>query len=415
MGRPARERLERERPGPGVQDRGRAARRAAVRDSSIEKRASRTRSEVGPRGNRHAAREGARTKHAPGDVAQARTSPKNGPVHSLFDSDLQKEYDPFMPRSWRCLLALQTLLVVFGLSASSFAQTKMSAAILGLDSDDAERQADALSGALAHASPCPTRVDDQRKHRFDRAHHRRASLPTRIRMRRAKSTSASSSRPIDFFWGNVRRIGPDQLAAEVHYWQKGKPDSSVRRSFPDTAKDATDPGAKAAAAHIFEKLTGSTPLGGTLTVTAGNGEGAVLVDDEQKGALDHGVAHLDLAPGPHNVEVRSSGFMPSKQTVTVVAGNEAQVTMTLVPVAAPPDVPHQRRHATAAGHSPGHGKGRMIVGLALIGLGVIAEGVAGYEGCSSSRIVRRGTATQISTCDPGSPARHVDEHRHGRR
>lgn len=274
----------------------------------------------------------------------------------------------------------------------------MSAAILGLDSDDAERQADALSGALrtrARAQPGWTISDNTDSIALVTAALRCPSHPDAT----CEKHIGEQLKTDRFFWGNVKRIGPNQLAAEVHYWQKGKPDSSVREIFPDTANNATDPAAKAAATHIFEKLTGASAPGGTLTVTAGTGEGAVLVDGEQKGSLDHGVAHIDLAPGSHEVEVRSSGFMPSKQNVNVVAGNEAQVSMTLVPVAAAPEVPHHDDTQPPPETSSGHGKGRMIVGLALIGLGVIAEGVAGYEGLQflSNRSTWNGY--QITTCD----------------
>ena len=279
----------------------------------------------------------------------------------------------------------------------------MSAAILGLDSDDAERQADALSAALrtrARAQPGWIISDNTDSIALVTAALRCPSHPDAT----CEKHIGEQLKTDRFFWGNVRRIGPNQLAAEVHYWQKGKPDSSVREIFPDSAKDATDPATKAAAAHIFEKLTGATPPGGTLTVTAGTGEGAVLVDGEQKGSLDHGVAHIDLAPGTHEVEVRSSGFMPSKQSVTVVAGNEAQVSMTLVPVAAPPNVPHHDDTQPPPETGGGHGKGRMIVGLALIGLGVIAEGVAGYEGLRFLSNRSTWNDYQITSCAQASPA-----------
>ncbi|MEO8877269.1 MAG: hypothetical protein ABI461_16870, partial [Polyangiaceae bacterium] len=100
----------------------------------------------------------------------------------------------------------------------------------------------------------------------------------------------------------------------------------------------------------------------------------------QKAALDHGSTKIDLPPGSHTIEVRSSGFEPSKQTVNVVAANEALVTMTLVPVAAAPVVPH--KDDTTVQPTSSHGNGRTILGLALIGLGVVAEGIAGYEGLS---------------------------------
>lgn len=307
-----------------------------------------------------------------------------------------------MARTWRFFVALQTLLLLVAFAGPSFAQQKTSAAILGLDSDDAERQADGLSAALrarARAQSGWTISDNTDSIALVTAALRCPSHPDAT----CEKHIGEQLKTDRFFWGTVRRIGPGQLAAEVHYWQKGKPDSSVREIFPDSAKDASDPLMKTAASHIFEKLTGSAPLGGTLTVKAGDGEGAVIVDDEQKGSLDHGVAHIDLPPGQHTVEVRSSGFMPSKQTVTIVAGNEAQVSLTLVPVAAPPVVPHKDDTQPPPEASSGHGKGRTILGIALIGLGVVSEAIAGYEGLSflSNRSTWNGY--QPAQCDQKTP------------
>ncbi|MEO7112440.1 MAG: PEGA domain-containing protein [Polyangiaceae bacterium] len=284
-----------------------------------------------------------------------------------------------MARSWRWLVALQALLLVLGLSTRASAQQKTNAAILGLDSDDAERQADALSAALrsrARMQPGWTISDNTDSIALVTAALRCPSHPDAT----CEKHIGEQLKTDKFFWGNVRRIGPGQLSAEVHFWQRGKPDSSVKEIFPEATKDATDPNARLAATHIFEKLTGATPLNGSVTIKAGEGEGAVIVDGEQKGSLDHGTTKLDLAPGTHTIEVRASGFEASKQTVNVVASNDALVTMTLVPVAVAPSVPHRDDTATPPDASQAHGKGRLIVGLALIGLGVVAEGIAGYEG-----------------------------------
>ncbi len=286
-----------------------------------------------------------------------------------------------MARSWRWLFALQALLLVFGLSTRASAQQKTNAAILGLDSDDAERQADALSSALrtrARQQPGWTISDNTDSIALITAALRCPSHPDAT----CEKHIGEQLKTDKFFWGSVKKIGPGQLSAEVHYWQRGKPDSSTKEIFPESIKDANDPNARTAATHIFEKLSGAGPLNGSVTIKAGDGDGAVIVDGEQKGSLDHGTAKLDLPPGSHSIEVRASGYEASKQTVTVVASNEALVTMTLVPVAAPPPVPHKDDTAPEDQASSGHGKGRLIVGLALIGLGVVSEVIAGVEAIS---------------------------------
>jgi len=286
-----------------------------------------------------------------------------------------------MARSWRWLVTLQTLLLLLGcatLSTRAHAQTKSTgAAILGLDSDDAERQADALTTALrsrARSQPGWTISDNTDSIALITAALRCPSHPDAT----CEKHIGEQLKTDRFFWGTVKKVGPGQLSAEVHYWQRGKPDSQVKEIFPESVTSAADANARTAASHIFEKLTASSPLNGSVTVKAGDGEGAVIVDGEQKASLDHGTAKLDLTPGSHAIEVRASGFEPSKQTVNVVASNEALVTMTLVPVATAPVVPH--RDDTTVTPEASRGKTRTIVGIALIGLGVIAEGIAGYEG-----------------------------------
>lgn len=283
-----------------------------------------------------------------------------------------------MARSWRWLVFLQTLLCIVGSSTLAFAQTgKNSAAILGLDSDDAERQADALSSALrtrARAQPGWTISDNTDSIALVTAALRCPAHPDAT----CEKHIGEQLKTEKFMWGTVKRVGPGQLAVEVHYWQRGKADSSVKEIVPDSVKDANDPAAKTAASHIFEKLTGATPIAATLTVKAGEGQGSVFVDDEAKGSLTNGTAKIDVTPGTHVVEVRSPGFMPSKQTVTVAASSDTPVTLTLVAAAAAQNTPPTTEPPPVAPSRAG--KGRTIVGVALIGLGVVAEGIAGYEG-----------------------------------
>ncbi|HEX7663275.1 MAG TPA: carboxypeptidase-like regulatory domain-containing protein [Polyangiaceae bacterium] len=284
-----------------------------------------------------------------------------------------------MARSWRWLVFLQTFLCIVGVSSVGFAQQtgKTSAAILGLDSDDAERQADALSSALrtrARAQAGWVISDNTDSIALVTAALRCPAHPDAT----CEKHIGEQLKTDKFMWGTVKRVGPGQLAAEVHYWQRGKADSSVREIFPDSVKDATDPAVKAAASHIFEKLTGATPLGGTVTVKAGEGSGAVFVDDEAKGTLTNGSAKIDVAPGQHTIEVRAEGFMPSKQTVNVTASADTPVTLTLVPAAATANPPPPVEPPPVA-PSKG-GSGRKILGFALIGLGVVSEAIAGYEG-----------------------------------
>ncbi len=135
----------------------------------------------------------------------------------------EKEYDPRMARSLALAnRALQALLVVLGLSTRASLNKDQCRNSPGLDSDDAERQADALSSALrsrARLQPGWTVSDNTDS----------IALITAAPLRCPSHPDATCEKHIGeqlktdkFFWGNVHKVGPGQLSAEVHYWQRGK-------------------------------------------------------------------------------------------------------------------------------------------------------------------------------------------------
>jgi hypothetical protein len=122
-----------------------------------------------------------------------------------------------------------------------------------------------------------------------------------------------------------------QVVAEIHMWTRGKPDANATEAYSDNVKDPGDESLLAVAVQALGKLTG-TVLGGTAVIHAGTGAGAVFVDGTQAGALEGGIAKLDVAQGAHVFEVRVPRFQVASQNATVPLAASADVSFTLTPL-----------------------------------------------------------------------------------
>ncbi len=81
-------------------------------------------------------------------------------------------------------------------------------------------------------------------------------------------------------------------------------------------------------------LRPAPPQGGSLRVLA-NVQGAIAsLDGELLGEAP--AAAEDVAPGEHIVEVRADGYQPAQRTVTIEAGQQRVVSITLEEIVAPP-------------------------------------------------------------------------------
>jgi hypothetical protein len=139
-----------------------------------------------------------------------------------------------------------------------------------------------------------------------------------------------------FVWGTLSKGGAGQVKAVVHMWARGKSDVEATNAYSDNIKDANDESLRAIATSLFGTLSGSG-ANGTVVVHAGNGGGDVLVDGSPHGALDGGVARIDVPVGPHTISVRVPGFdAGAAQTTNVALGAEQDVTIALSPSAPPP-------------------------------------------------------------------------------
>lgn len=238
-------------------------------------------------------------------------------------------------------------------------------AVLAFDSEDSEEQADAITGAirsriraaqgwsliettqslgmLTAALKCPTRP------------------PPECQVKIAEQLKAER-----YIWGIVAK-GPaqGQVTAEIHLYQKGKPDTVLRESYADNLKDSNDDTIRKIATRIVERLGGTAV--GVIIVRATEQTGEVVVDGDKRVPLDKGTARIELAAGGHSIEVTGTGGEPVKRNVLVTAGRETVVELTAAaPTVEPP---------TEASKV----KTRKIIGGVTMGVGAVLGGIAVYE------------------------------------
>jgi hypothetical protein len=242
---------------------------------------------------------------------------------------------------WRWLAVLCTILLVLGArnaSAQPKGGTKSTAVnppgstpVLAFESDDAEDQADAFTTAfrnrLKQASGWTLSENPPSLGLLTAALKCRVDAPCLQRVGDQLKTDK-------FFWGRLARVGKSQVAVEAHYWQRGKHDSVVKETYSDDLRDPNNENLKRVASRVFERLTGTLTTG-TVAVTAGRGSGTVLVDGAEAGQLAGGQTTLELKAGAHTIEVRAEGYMPVRQSVSVVIGAETQLTVDLVALGVP--------------------------------------------------------------------------------
>jgi hypothetical protein len=246
--------------------------------------------------------------------------------------------------------------------------------VLGIDSDDAEDQADALTGALR------SRVRSAPGWSLQETTHALGMLTAALRCP-ARPDAACLQKIGDqlhtdrFIWGFLVKAPGSQVTAEVHLWARGKPDASVRETYSANLHDQNDETLRTIATRMLEKITG-LPSTGTLTVHAGDAEGTVWINGEKKKPLDHGSAVIDLAPGTYDVEVRAQGFATAREEKVVVAGGQD----TSVPLKLKPEEEADAEQATTP--STSHTDWQRIAGWSLVGVGAVAAVVSVVEAVS---------------------------------
>jgi len=258
-------------------------------------------------------------------------------------------------------------------------------AVLAFDSDDAEEQADALTGALrsrVRASQGWSLIETSQSLGMLAAALRCPGKPIPAECEQRIAEQIKSER---YIFGYVTRgPGPNTVTAEVHLYQRSRPDTVIKESYTENLRDQNDDSLRKIAQKMLDRLGGSAV--GAIVVKLGAESGEVVVDGDKRVPLANGVARLELAPGSHSVEVIASDKSSQKRNVLVTAGKETVVDLSL------------------SGSSSGEGfrsessfPTRKVVGggLAVLGLGAAVLSVVSILNYQDAQ--DRGDALQAST------------------
>jgi hypothetical protein len=292
-------------------------------------------------------------------------------------------------------------LAVVARPAAADASRPQSIHVLEVDSDDADEQAEALTGALrsrTRSAPGWVLLDTTQSLSMLTAALRCPPHPDAGCLQRIGEQLKAER----YIWGTLTRqgAGPHQVTAELHFWARGKADIVVKETYSDNLKDQGDDTLRKIASRIFERLTGGNAS--SVTIHAGTAEGLVIVDADQKVALKQGSATLLLPSGSHTVEVDATGFARASQTVTVT-GAAQEINFDLQ-VTGPPFVP------PSSSGSPGSSRralkwGMLIGGGALlVAGGVLAIVFESERSTDKSNEAVSPSGVNLCTVTPQTPA-----------
>lgn len=272
-------------------------------------------------------------------------------------------------------------------------------AVLALDSEDAEDQAAALTGAVrsrVRASDGWSLTETTQSLGMLTAALKCPPRPTPECQERIGEQLKSPS----YVWGFVTK-GPQrgEVTAEVHLYQRNKPDTVIKRTFAENLKDQNDDALQRVAADTLAKI-GEGAVGTLVVRAPANASGEVVVDAVKRVPLSGGQAHLTLAPGSHAVEIEATGVAPTKRNVLVTAGKEASLDA----------VSLEQASASAPSEASAPFPTKKVVGGVALGAGVVLAAFAVqqyllYEDLQDrgdSMVERRLIPPGARPCDPGT-------------
>jgi hypothetical protein len=241
--------------------------------------------------------------------------------------------------------------------ADSSTSDTVAVAVLAFDSDDAEEQADALTGSVR------SRVRASQGWSLIETTQSLGMLSAALRCP-AKPLSAECAAKVGeqlkverYIYGYVAKGPAGQVTAELHLYQRGKPDTVAKESYTDNLKDQNDDTLRKIAQRLLDRLGGNAV--GVAIIHFGTEGGEAVIDGEKHIPLDRGAARLELSPGSHSVEVSAPGQPAQKRTILVTAGKETSVDLTPTKAATEPPPRPEKPFPT-----------RKVIGVAAMVVGV---------------------------------------------
>ena len=234
-------------------------------------------------------------------------------------------------------------------------------AVLTIQTLDAFEQADAFTGALK------TAVEDAEGWTYAQLEKDHALLFLTSSLDCTDPPDAACEQKIGdelkvdrFVWGTLTKDGND-VAGELHLWVRGQGASrGAKYRFP---VNVVVPGDRAFTDLVLAKfleVAGPAPPA-KVKIRAGSVDGSVRVGGKEVGKIVAGSATIELPPGTHKITVVADGYEEMSTSIEVKALEQREVSLTPVKQSGGPDV-------------------QKILGIASIGVGVVAAGVATYAG-----------------------------------
>lgn len=206
-------------------------------------------------------------------------------------------------------------------------------ALLAVDSDDAEQQAEGLTGALrshVRAADGLSLVDTSQSIGILTAALRCPQRPTPD----CQTKIADQLRIDAYVWGLLAKAGKGEVTAELHFYRRGRPEIVATETYAENLKDQNDDALKRVATKLVDTLA-SQALGTLHVEVAKAPSGSVKVDAGKTVPLASGVATLRLPPGTHNIVVEAPGLETVRKTLSVTPGGAERLALTASPDGAP--------------------------------------------------------------------------------
>lgn len=236
-----------------------------------------------------------------------------------------------MRRFWMVLASVVALTSILTMARVARAEPTQ-VAVLPIDSEDAEDQAEALTTALR------SRVKDSPALRLSETSQSLGVLTTALKCSRVPDMTcqtkiADQLKLERYVWGTMQKSPGSQVTVELHLFQRGKPAAPIRETYSDNLRDQNDETLRKVAQRLLDRLLGRTA--GTVVVRVSPAvAGEVVVDAGRRVPLSGGSARVEVAYGAHAVEVVAKGYGSQKREVAVPPGGDVAVDVTLTPTPA---------------------------------------------------------------------------------
>lgn len=254
-------------------------------------------------------------------------------------------------------MRLGSTLVVTALAsfvALSEAQAQeLPVAVIGVQTENAFQQADALTAALRRA------VDTTEGYAPQEGEWSLQMLVLGLECAEPPDAAceekiAKQIKAERFVWGTIRIEGKEVLG-DLHFYQKGQPSQSVPLKFSSNLTDGVDETLIGVARDALGLIGAGTPKG-RLRINAGDVNGDVFIGQEKVGTMTKGVADVAVVPGDHVIRVVTTDGREMSANLSMKALEQKTISLAVPGPPAPPL------------------DGKIIVGFSLLG---VAAGLAG--------------------------------------